>query len=52
MKILKILWDFTIQCDHMTEARRPDIVAVDKVNKDTMIIDMTISGDTRVCYKE
>ena len=33
----KILWDFTIQCDHMTEARRPNIVVVRKVKKETMI---------------
>ena len=29
----KILWDFTIQCDDMVKARRPDIVVVDKVKK-------------------
>ena len=48
----RILWDFNIQCDHMIEARRPDIVVVDKVKKETMITDMAISGDTRVCDKE
>ena len=48
----KILWDFTILCDHMIEARRPDIVVVDKVKKDTMIIGVAIPGDTRVCDKE
>ena len=32
-KNFKILWDFTIQCDHMIEARKPDIVVVDKVEK-------------------
>ena len=26
----KILWDMTIQCDHVIEARRPDIVVVEK----------------------
>ena len=26
----KILWDFTIQCDHMTEAKRPNIVVLIK----------------------
>ena len=36
----------------MIEARRPDIVAVDKVKKETMIIDVAIPGDTRVCDKE
>ena len=34
----KILRDFTIQCDHMIEARRPYIVVVDKVKKEAMII--------------
>ena len=48
----KILWDFTKQCDHMIEARRPDIVVVDKVKKETVIIDVAIPGDTRVCDKE
>ena len=36
----------------MIEARRPDIVVVDKVKKETMIIDMAIPGDTRVYDKE
>ena len=48
----KILWDLTIQCDHMIEARRPDIVVVYKAKKETMIIDVAIRGDTRVCDKE
>ena len=26
----KILWDFTIQCDHLIQSRRPDIVVVEK----------------------
>ena len=47
-----ILWDFIIQCDHMVEAGRPGIVVVDKVKKKTMIIDVAIQGDTRVCDKE
>ena len=51
-KKLKNLWDFTIQCDHMKEARRPVIVVVDKVKKETMIIDVAKPGDTRVCDKE
>ena len=29
----KILWDFTIQCDHMIDTRRPNIVVVDKVKE-------------------
>ena len=48
----KILWDFTLQCDHMIEARRPDIAVVDKVKKETMIIDVAIPRNTKVCDKE
>ena len=48
----KILWDFAILCDHMLEARGPDIVVVDKVNKETMIIEVAKPEDTGVCDKE
>ena len=50
-KNLKILWDFNIQCDHIIEARRPDIV-VDEVKKAAMITDAAIPGDARVCDEE
>ena len=36
----------------MIEARRPDIVIVNNVNKVTMIIDVAIPGDARLCDKE
>ena len=36
----------------MIEARRPDITVVDKVKKETVIIEVVIPGDTRVCDKE
>ena len=48
----KILWDFNIYCDRMIEARRPDIVIVDKKNKETKIIDIAVPGDFRVKEKE
>ena len=51
-KNFKFLWDFTIPCDHMIEARRPDIVVVDKLKKGTMIMDVAIQGDTKVCDTE
>ena len=51
-KNVKILCYFSIQCDHMIEAKRPDIVVVDKVKKETMLIDVGIPGDTRVCDTE
>ena len=47
-KNLKILWDFTIQCDRKIEARRPDIVFVDKKEREVAIIDVAIPGDDRV----
>ena len=36
----------------MIEVRRLDTVVVDKVKKETMIMDVAIPGDTRVCDKE
>ena len=44
--------NFTIECDHLIEARRPDIAVVDKVKKETMITDVATPGDTRTCDKE
>ena len=48
----KILWDFTIQCDRKIEARRPDIVFIDKKEREVVIIDVAIPGDDRVKDKE
>ena len=51
-KNFKILWGFIIQCGRMIEARRQDIVVVDKVKKETIIIHLAMPGDTRVCNKQ
>ena len=49
----KILWDFTVHCDRKIEARRPDIVFIDKKEREVVIIDVAIiSGDDRVKDKE
>ena len=48
----KILWDAMIQCDKKIEARKPDIILVDKKNKEVKITDVAILGDVRVCEKE
>ena len=48
----KVLWDFTIQCDRKIEARRPDIVFVDKKKREVVIIDVAVPGDDRVKDKE
>jgi len=49
---VKVLWDFNIQTDKLIEARRPDIVLVNKETKECQIIDIAIPGDTRVEKKE
>ena len=48
----KVLWDFNVQCDRMVEARRPDIVFVNKQAKEAMIIDVAIPGDVRLKDKQ
>ena len=48
----KILWDFTNQCDAKIEARRPDIVVIDKTMKEVKIVDVTKPGDVRVNEQE
>ena len=29
-KEVKVLWDINVQCDNMIEPRRPDIILIDK----------------------
>ena len=48
----KILWDFSIQTDHLIEARRPDLVVVDKKERSCKIIDFAVPGDSRIEEKE
>ena len=48
----KILWDFSIQTDHVIQARRPDLVFIEKKNKLCKIIDVAIPGDSRIESKE
>ena len=43
----KILWDFSIQTDHVIEAQRPDLVVVDK-ERICKIIDFAVPGDSRI----
>ena len=49
---MKILWDMTIQCDHYIEARRPDILVVEKSSRKALIIDIASPGDLNVGEKE
>ena len=51
-KDYKILWDFSIQTDHVIEARRPDLVVVDKKETSLKITDFAIPGESRIEDKE
>ena len=48
----KILWDFSIQTDHVIESRRPDMIIVEKKNNKCQIIDFAVPFDTRVDEKK
>lgn len=48
----KILWDFTIQTDHIIQARRPDIVVIDKQARTCQLIDVACPADRKVIEKE
>ena len=45
---VKLLWDVNIQCDHVIEARRPDIVVVNKQERKYTIIDIAVPADKRI----
>ena len=49
---IKVLWDFNINTDYEIEHRRPDIVVVLKPEKECLIIDIAVPGDTRIKQKE
>ena len=44
----KTLWDFTIQTDHVIEARRLDMVIIDKTTNECKIIDFACPFDSRI----
>ena len=48
----KLLWDMMIQCDQHIQARKPDMVLLNKRTKVATIIDIAIPGDKRVEEKE
>ena len=49
---VKLLFDINIQCDNVIEARRPDIVVIDKKEKVCIIVDIAVPADRRVEEKE
>ena len=48
----KLLWDMMIQCDQHIQARKSDIVLLNKRIMEATIIDITIPSDKRVQEKE
>ena len=46
------MWDFSIQTDHVIEARRPDLIVVDKKERSCKIIHFAAPGDSRIEEKE
>ena len=48
----KILWDFNIQTDKVTEHRRPYIVCINKLKKECQIIDLAIPCDQNIAIKK
>ena len=47
-----MLWDINIQYDNVIEARRPDIILIDKKAQKGIIIDIAVPADVRVGVKE
>ena len=50
-KTYNILLDMNVQCDQVTEVRRPDIVFINKEGKGVKIIDVAVPGDMTVNEK-
>ena len=51
-EMCKILWDFNVQTDHVIEARRPDMIVIDKTTRKCVIVDFAVPFDSRVSAKE
>ena len=46
------MWDINVQCNNVIEARRPDIIVIDKKERKGIIIDIAVPADVRVGEKE
>ena len=52
-----LLWDFSIQTDHLIPARRPDLIIINKKKKKEKkrickIVDFAVPADHRINLKE
>ena len=46
------MWDINFQSDHVIEARKSDIIVIDKKERKRIIIDIALPADVRVEEKE
>ena len=46
------MWDFTIQTDREIQARRPNIVLVNRKENECIVIDIVVPGDASIAGKE
>ena len=51
-EVMKVLWDFNVQCGKVMETSRPDIILIDKKERKGRIIDIVGPADGRVREKE
>ena len=42
---VKLTWNINIQCNNVIEAKRPELILVNKKAKSCVIIDVAIPGD-------
>ena len=49
---IKVLWDINIQCDNLMEARRPDLIVIDKKEQKRIVIDIAVPATVKVEEKE
>ena len=46
------MWDIYVQCDNVIEARRLDIIAIDKKERKGIIMDIAVPAEERLGEKE
>ena len=49
---IKLLWDINIQSGNLIDARRPDLIVINKKEQKGIIIDIAVPADVRVKEKE
>ena len=49
---VKILWDFSVQTDHEIEARKPDIIVIDRTSRECHFIEITCPLDWSILERE